>query len=365
MSGDPLPPVLADRYELRGLLGSGGMATVYRCWDRVLAVERAIKVLNHRATGSTNVRSRFLEEARTMARLRHPNVVRVHDMGVQDDRAFLVMDLLEGGTVSDRLREGRAYPVRHAVELTIHTLEGLAAAHAAGVVHRDIKPQNLLLDEHGQACLTDFGISRAATRVTDFTRTGAQLGTLTYMPPEQRDDPRKAGPASDLFAVGTTLYALLTARRPVDLYVRENLEARIGDVPPSLADVLRRACAYAPADRYASAEQMADALRAILPDMPDRALDRSASAPSPPAPSPTASTPGPPVSTPSLPASTARPAPPSPGLAPPPAPDLSPLAETQITAPPEAERPPWSWIALGAFTVAVGAAIAALALRGG
>ena len=361
MSGDPLPPVLADRYELRGLLGTGGMATVYRCWDRVLTVERAIKVLNHRAMGSTNVRARFLEEARTMARLRHPNVVRVHDMGVHDDRAFLVMDLLDGGTVSDRLKEGRAYPIRQAVELTIHTLEGLAAAHAAGVVHRDIKPQNLLLDERGQACLTDFGISRAAARVTDFTRTGAQLGTLTYMPPEQRDEPRKAGPASDLFAVGTTLYALLTARRPVDLYVPENLEARIGDVPPALADVLRCACAYAPEDRYASAEQMAEALRAILPDMPDRALDRAAPAPTP-APPPAAGTPAPaPPPNPSA----AQRASPSPAPATAPSPRHSPLDDTEIHLPREAERPPWGWIVLGAFVVAIGAAIVALALRGG
>lgn len=322
---------LAGRYVLRGELGRGGMATVYRGFDTVLEVERAIKLLHRKAMAAPNVRKRFLDEARTMARLRHPNLVPVHDLGLHDDRAFLVMELIDGGATSDRLKADGPFPVREAVRIVLDVLDGLTVAHDAGVVHRDVKPQNIILDRSGKAHLTDFGIARAAAREHDYTRTGARLGTLTYMPPEQRADPRQATPASDVFAMGATLYALVVARRPVDLYVAENLESRVTDLPAELADVLRGACAYEAAQRYPSAREMADALRAIQADLPDVTIRRSSRRPAPA---------------------------PEPAPAPAPEPDV-PSAVHPPSTTDEPPPPPWLWIGLGGFAVA--AALAALA----
>lgn len=260
------------RYTLQSVLGSGGMATVFRAWDGMLAVERAIKVLHGPAASSPGIQDRFLDEARTMARLLHPNLVTVHDLGADQGTVFMVMEILDGGSLSGRILAGGPIPPREAAGLVAQALDGLQAAHAAGVVHRDIKPQNLLLDGNGVVKLTDFGIARAEGSSSGHTRTGVMLGTWAYMSPEQRDDPRRVGPAADIYAMGATLYAMVTARRPVDLYVTDAREARIGHLPEPLCSVLRRATAYQPGSRYRSAADMAAALRGIAEGLPQTAV---------------------------------------------------------------------------------------------
>lgn len=257
------------RYTLQSVLGAGGMATVYRAWDGMLAVERAVKVLNGPAASSPSIQDRFLDEARTMARLHHPNLVTVHDLGADLGTVFMVMELLGGGSLRGRIVSEGAMAPAEAASLIAQALSGLQAAHDAGVVHRDIKPQNLLLDEHGVVKLTDFGIARAEGLASGHTRTGVMLGTWAYMSPEQRDDPRRVGPATDIYAMGATLYATVTARRPVDLYVADARESRICHLPEPLCAVLRKATAYQPGSRYASAAEMAAELVRIAPELPD------------------------------------------------------------------------------------------------
>jgi eukaryotic-like serine/threonine-protein kinase len=259
------------RYTLRDVLGSGGMAVVYRAWDGLLAVDRAVKVLSDEAVSRDTIRARFLEEARTMARLRHANLVTVHDLGADDNVVFMVMELLSGGSVSDRIvKGGRIAPVI-AGTLVAQVLDALQVAHDAGVIHRDIKPQNLLLDGDGVVKLTDFGIARSETNSAGHTRTGMTLGTWAYMSPEQRDDPRRVGPQADLYGIAATLYAMVTAKRPVDLYVQAAREARIAHLPAGVAEVIRCATAYRPEDRYGSATEMAAALRLAVSSIDEAA----------------------------------------------------------------------------------------------
>jgi eukaryotic-like serine/threonine-protein kinase len=263
------------RYTLQSVLGSGGMATVFRAWDGMLAVERAVKVLHGPASASASIQDRFLDEARTMARLHHANLVTVHDLGADQGTVFMVMEILDGGSLSGRIVSGGPMPPADAAGMLAQALDGLQAAHAAGVVHRDIKPQNLLLDNNGVVKLTDFGIARAEGASSGHTRTGVMLGTWAYMSPEQRDDPRRVGPATDIYAMGATLYAMVTARRPVDLYVADAREARIGHLPEPLRAVLRKSTAYQAGSRYASAAEMAQALRDIVHELPVEAVPAS------------------------------------------------------------------------------------------
>ncbi len=257
-----------ERYQLQGVLGTGGMATVYRAWDAMLAVDRAVKVLHPQAGASKAIQDRFLDEARTMARLRHPNLVTVHDLGADQGQVFMVMELLPGGSISQRVLDRGPMSPHDAADMLGQALDALQVAHDAGVVHRDIKPQNLLLDEQGRVKLTDFGIARAEGNSAGHTRTGVMLGTWSYMSPEQRDDPRRTGPPADIYAMGATLYAMVTGKRPVDLYVTAAREERIAHLPAPLADVLRKACAYRAQDRYPSARDMAAALRAAQAELP-------------------------------------------------------------------------------------------------
>lgn len=211
-----------------------------------------------------------------MAVLDHPNVVRVLDVGAEDGHFFFVMELGAGGSLSDYLRRFGARPVRESLGYVLQVLRGLDYAHASGVVHRDIKPHNMLLavepDPERDAAatltaptqtvkLTDFGIARHIATAIDgprLTGTGDTLGTLAYMSPEQRTDPRNVGPESDLYGVGATLYILLTGRRPFDLAMIDSDRSVMERLPPALRPLVRRATATRPQDRHPSARAMAE-----------------------------------------------------------------------------------------------------------
>jgi tRNA A-37 threonylcarbamoyl transferase component Bud32 len=257
------------RYELRSTLGSGGMATVYRAWDTMLHVERAIKVLEPRLTKSETLRTRFLNEARTMARLSHPAIVPVVDLGVDGQHTFLVMELVDGGSLHDLLAREGALPPQRAGELVLGVLEGLRVAHAAGIVHRDIKPQNILLTSDGQPRLSDFGIAHVSDATRQLTRTGSVMGTVGFMAPEQRISARRVDARADIYAMGTTLFAALTGEMPIELYASAFDEELLAGIPGPLVPVIQRSTAYKPEQRYAEAPEMAEALRRALELVPE------------------------------------------------------------------------------------------------
>jgi serine/threonine protein kinase len=268
-----VPPTLGrGRFRLEEAVGSGGMAVVYRAQDLLRGDRCAVKVLQPNVAGP-KARSRFLHEARTMQALEHPNIVRIRDVGEEEGADFLAMDLGFGGSLSDLVRKNGPLPPGDALHFMFDVLQGLAFAHDAGVVHRDVKPHNMVLttpattdDPHPPICITDFGIARhlQAAEGTRITGTGDTLGTLAYMSPEQRLDPRSVGPPSDMYGVGSTLYILVTGRRPFDLAVAHQDPSIYKRIPESVREIVRRATRPLPQDRYPSARAMGEAVSAAL-----------------------------------------------------------------------------------------------------
>ena len=203
--------VQGGRYRLEHPLGHGGMATVYLAHDEELGRPVAIKLLAERLAGDPDFRTRFLREARLAARLSHPNIVTVYDAGeAEDGRPYIVMEYVPGTTFAEL---GQIAP-SEAVELAIQASRGLAHAHAAGLVHRDVKPQNLLLREDGTVKVADFGIARAA-ETTALTQVGTVLGTAAYLSPEQALGEQVTA-AAYIYSLGAVLYELLTGRPPYE-----------------------------------------------------------------------------------------------------------------------------------------------------
>jgi eukaryotic-like serine/threonine-protein kinase len=279
------------RYEDIEFVARGGMADVYRATDSVLGRMVAIKMLADRYAADDDFRVRFTREALTAASLSHPNVVTIFDVGEVDGTPFIVMEYLGGGSLADRLRDGRV-PHDRAIAWLDQAAGALDAAHAAGIVHRDVKPANLLLDEGDEVHVSDFGIARAAAH-DPLTSTGTILGSSGYMAPEQaRGEP--ATPASDRYALGCVAFELLTGRRPFEAEsatVEAMLQAsepppHASELEPSLpaaADtVLQRALAKNPGARPVSARALVSGLREAL--VKDDAPTRLISSPAPEAP---------------------------------------------------------------------------------
>ena len=265
--------LFADRYQLERRLGVGGMATVQLAMDTRLERYVAVKLLAEHLAEDSSFVSRFRREALAAARLVHPNIVQVFDFGLDDatHRNFIVMEFVDGPSCAEILRERGTLPAAEAFELLAQSCRGLDYAHRNGVVHRDVKPGNLLLNPDGMVKLADFGIAKAAEQ-SDITKVGSVLGTAAYLAPEQtRGEP--AGPASDLYALGVVAYQLLAGRLPYDAASLTDL-ARLQEagqpprldeltsgVPPALALAVARALHRDPAERYADAAEMETALR--------------------------------------------------------------------------------------------------------
>jgi tRNA A-37 threonylcarbamoyl transferase component Bud32 len=270
MAGDVLP----RRYASPTLVARGGMGEVYRATDSVLGRLVAVKLLSERHAREPHIRARFEREALTAARLSgKPHVITVFDVGEHEDRPLIVMEYLDGGSLHDRLQEG---PVEReqALEWLGQTAQALDQAHAQGVVHRDVKPANLLLDGEGNVRVSDFGIASAAGLDT-LTMPGTVLGTAGYLSPEQaRGEP--ATPASDRYALGAVAFELLTGRRPFEsetaateafAHVNAPVPSATGlepGLPKSVDAALERALAKDPDDRPASASALVEELRAAL-----------------------------------------------------------------------------------------------------
>ncbi|HYN88831.1 MAG TPA: protein kinase, partial [Ardenticatenaceae bacterium] len=265
-----MAPVLLDgRYRLEGIIGEGGMATVYQAWDERLDRRVAVKLLRPQTTLSEAEAEDFLREARTVARLNHPNVVAVHDAGVADGRPYLVMEFLPGQTLRQRLQAG-PLPVTEALRIVRALAGALEAAHAQGILHLDVKPENVLFGEGHDPKLSDFGVSRSLDDVAA-PDNGTILGTAAYIAPEVVAGQPPDGRA-DVYALGVVLYEMVTGQRPfpggtpVEQAAQRMVTQPIlphllnPSVPPRLGGILLRALARDPAERYASPTVLCTAL---------------------------------------------------------------------------------------------------------
>ena len=269
-----LGDVLGGRYRLVELLGQGGMATIYRATDAQLGREVAVKVLHAEYGRDPDFVARFKQEAQAAASLSHPNIVGVYDFGADADGPYIVMELVDGEDVATLLARNGPLPPRQAARLAAEAAHALGAAHARGIVHRDVKPGNILVSADGRVKVADFGIARAWADAR-LTLPGVTLGSVHYFSPEQALG-EQATEASDIYSLGIVLYELLTGRRP---WEGDNAAAvamaRISAPPPLVSDVRpnvppvleaidRRALSPDPAARFPSAEAMAKALEAFL-----------------------------------------------------------------------------------------------------
>ncbi|HSZ69376.1 MAG TPA: protein kinase [Solirubrobacteraceae bacterium] len=275
---------IAGRYRLESRLGFGGMSTVHLAFDQRLERRVAVKLLaEHLAEDPTFV-SRFQREAQAAARLVHPNVVQVFDSGLDASTGqhFIVMEYIEGQSCAEILRDFGWVDVEEAVSIVEQACEGLNYAHRNGVVHRDVKPGNLLRSREGVVKLADFGIAKA-TEQSSITQVGSVLGTAAYLAPEQARG-EEAGPSADLYALGVVAYQLISGRLPyeaaslTELALKQQreepptLDTLVAAVNPELADAVAIALALDPRERYRSAREMgravADAEHGISPTEP-------------------------------------------------------------------------------------------------
>lgn len=255
-------------------IGAGGMATVFKAYQRTLDRYVAIKVLPAYHAQDPVFVKRFIQEARSVAKLAHPNIVQIHDFGEQENITYIVMEYVDGGTLKDRLK--RALPPAEAVDFVIQATEGLDCAHRNGIVHRDVKPANMLVRKDGHLLLSDFGIAKLLETTTNLTRVGTGIGTPQYMSPEQGTG-QPVDRRSDIYSLGIVLFHCLTgqvpftADSPLTITVK-HLHDPIpyekmtvdNNVPEPIARVVLKMAAKEAKDRYQSADVLVDALTSAL-----------------------------------------------------------------------------------------------------
>ena len=276
MARPPQPgDLIADRYELEERVGTGGMSTVVRAHDRQPERRVAIKILYEHYADDPEYLERFRREARAVARLSHPNIVTVIDRGDDDGRQYIVFEHVDGENLKELVQRTGRLPVRRAVELALAVADGLAFAHTRGLVHRDVKPQNVLLSREGDVKVTDFGIARSLDVEHGVTQTGTVLGTGEYLAPEQASG-KSVSPATDVYSLGVVLWELLVGDVPFTgenfvavalRHVNEpppDLRKLRPDVSPRLAAAVERALAKDPARRFPSMAALAAELHACL-----------------------------------------------------------------------------------------------------
>jgi serine/threonine-protein kinase len=270
---DPKPAIVTlGKYQIRGTLGRGAMGTVYDGWDPVIGRRVAIKtvrMLDHDDAEAQEALARFKNEAQAAGRLSHPNIVAVYDYGESDETAYIVMEFIDGQTLKDRLDTREPIPLAETVRIMQLVLAALQFSHAKGVIHRDIKPGNVMLTTDGQVKLADFGIARIESSV--MTQVGTMIGTPAYMSPEQLlAEPVDA--RTDIYSSGVLLYQLLTGERPFEGGLPAIMHKALNTTPkrpsevsltapPALDAVVARAMARRPEDRYPNAASFALALR--------------------------------------------------------------------------------------------------------
>lgn len=260
------------RYQLQGLIGQGGMATVYRAYDPNFRREVAVKVLPANLLSQADLRARFQREAETIAALEHPAIVPVYDFGEDEasQQPYIVMRLMSGGSLADRLRAGPLVPAE-TLRLYRQLAPALDRAHSRGVVHRDLKPGNVLFDDGNNAYIADFGLAKLTDATTMLSATG-MMGTPAYMSPEQARGDREVGPASDIYALGAMLYHTLSGKLPYEADTAIGMALRhVNDpvpqlsqarpeLPPGFDSVIATAMSKTPSARYDTASRLVSAL---------------------------------------------------------------------------------------------------------
>ncbi len=279
MASPPLQNL--GRYRLLRVLGRGAMGVVYEALDERLGRTVAIKTVlrSHLDNESTaqDYAARFVREAQAAARLSHPNIVTVYDFGEHDDLSYIVMEFVSGRELADLFRSGHRFTLLQALQIMAELLDALAYAHAQGVVHRDVKPANVLVDQTGHVKLADFGVARVSSGTQDRTMPGTMVGTPNYMSPEQILG-QPVGSRTDIFAAGVVLYQFLTGRQPFEGGGMFVVQRRIlqeeapppsqvfAGLPPSLDAIVARALAKRPEDRFETAAVFAQELRRVAAD---------------------------------------------------------------------------------------------------
>ena len=270
---------ISGRYEILGLLGGGGMSTVYLAQDIILDRPVAIKVLRQDFSDEDELRKRFQREALSATSLVHPNIVNIYDVGEDGDLQYLVMEYVEGKTLKEYIKDRAPLAPAEAVEIMKQLCSGITAAHIHGIIHRDVKPQNILMDHDGQVKLTDFGIAMALS-ATALTRTNSVMGTVHYLSPEQARG-GMATKRTDIYSLGIVLFEMLTGKLPfsgesaVSIALKHlqeqtpSVRAVRPEIPQSLENVILKATAKDPAARYPSADAMLRDLHTVL--SPERA----------------------------------------------------------------------------------------------
>ena len=267
-----------NRYELVELVGTGGMSSVYKAYDTLLERNVALKILHEHYSDDEDFVERFKREARTVAQLSHPNIVTVIDRGEAGGRQFIVFEYIDGESLKELVARSGHLPVERALELALEVARGLAFAHAHGLVHRDVKPQNVLLNGDGSAKVTDFGIARSLDVEHGVTQTGTVLGTSNYIAPEQASG-QPVDAQTDVYSLGVVLYELLAGDVP---FPGENFVSvamkHVNEPPPNLLDVRRdvplrvaaavdRALEKDPRQRFPTMDAFAAELKACLEEL--------------------------------------------------------------------------------------------------
>jgi serine/threonine protein kinase len=274
-----LDPEQIGRYVILRTLGRGAMGIVYLARDPQIERELALKTIRfdtaEKSFGAEEAKARFLKEARISGRLQHPHIVTVFDVGEDQGTLFLAMELVQGGSFSQRLADPANFPVRDRIRVVAEVAEALAHAHERGVLHRDVKPANVLLTASLSAKVTDFGIGKLLTGDTDLTSSGQMVGSPAYMSPEQIKG-EKLDARTDIFSLGIVLYQALTLRKPFPADTLTTLVYQIlheepldtglvtSDLPDGLRDIIRKCLAKDRANRYADARELAEDLREVL-----------------------------------------------------------------------------------------------------
>lgn len=262
------------RYQIIRTIGEGGMANVYLAYDTILEREVAVKVLRGDLANDEKFVKRFQREAKAASSLNHPNIVEMYDVGEDDGNYFIVMEYVNGKTLKNLIKKRGALSLSETIDIMLQLTSGIACAHDSYIIHRDIKPQNVMILEDGRVKITDFGIA-VALNSTELTQTNSVMGSVHYLPPEQANG-SGATVKSDIYSLGILMYELLTGKLPfkgdnaVEIAIKQmkdrlpSIIAQNPNVPQSVENVVLRACAKNPENRYESVREMHEDLRTVL-----------------------------------------------------------------------------------------------------